>query len=95
MNHHHSRLSASDRLAAVEAYNRRRAERAAESAQIGLGDYVAAGLSAIGITKERAQAVASAVGAKDCGCRQRQAKLNEIGAKYLGLPTGSTPENMG
>lgn len=94
-----SRLSASDRAAAVEDYNRRRAQRAAEQAanppQPGLGDMVAAGLSAIGITKERAQAVASAVGVKDCGCRQRQAKLNELGSKYLGLPTGSTPENTG
>jgi hypothetical protein len=48
---------------------------------------VAAGLSAVGITKERAQAVASAVGVKDCGCRKRQAALNRLGEK-LGLPPG-------
>jgi len=56
---------------------------------------VAAGLAAVGITKDRAQAVATAVGVKDCGCAGRRAKMNELGAKYLGLPTGSTPENVG
>lgn len=56
----------------------------------GLGDMVASGLAAVGITKERAQAVASAVGVKDCGCRKRQAIANELGHKYLGLPPGST-----
>jgi hypothetical protein len=48
----------------------------------GLGDIVAAGLDAVGITKERVQAVASAVGVKDCGCRKRQDKLNELGRKF-------------
>lgn len=56
----------------------------------GLGDLVASGLAAVGITKERAQAVAAAVGVKDCGCRKRQAIANELGHKYLGLPPGST-----
>lgn len=46
----------------------------------GLGDMVAAGLSAIGITKER---VSKAVGG-DCGCSKRQEKLNELGRK-LGI----------
>lgn len=55
----------------------------------GLGDMVASGLAAVGITKERAQAVASAVGVKDCGCRGRQAALNKLGEK-LGLPPGQT-----
>ena len=50
----------------------------------GLGDLVADGLSAVGITKERAQAVASAVGIKDCGCGKRQAALNAVG-KRLGI----------
>ena len=54
----------------------------------GLGDMVADGLSAVGITKKRVQAVASAVGVKDCGCRGRQHKMNELGHKYLGLPAG-------
>ena len=43
----------------------------------GLGDMVAAGLSAIGITKER---VSKAVGG-DCGCSKRQEQLNELGRK--------------
>lgn len=43
----------------------------------GLGDMVAAGLSAIGITKERVSAVVGG----DCGCGARQQKLNELGRK--------------
>ena len=46
-------------------------------ARPGLGDMVAAGLSAIGITKER---VSKAVGG-DCGCSKRQQALNELGRK--------------
>lgn len=49
------------------------------SPRSGLGDYVAAGLSAIGITPER---VSAALGVKDCGCKQRQARLNELGRKF-------------
>ena len=56
-------------------------------AKPGLGDMVAAGLDAIGVTKERVQAVASAVGVKDCGCAKRQAALNRLGEK-IGLPPG-------
>ena len=48
----------------------------------GLGDYVAAGLSAVGITPER---VSAALGVKDCGCKKRAAKLNEWGEKVLGI----------
>lgn len=44
----------------------------------GLGDMVAAGLSAVGITKER---VSKALG-KPCGCAKRQEKLNELGRKF-------------
>ena len=62
--------------------------RAASNAS-GLGDMVASGLAAVGITKERAQAVASAVGVKDCGCAKRQAALNKLGEK-LGLPPGQS-----
>jgi hypothetical protein len=47
----------------------------------GLGDYVAAGLSAVGITPER---VSAALGVKDCGCKKRQARLNELGRR-LGI----------
>ena len=46
-------------------------------ARPGLGDMVASGLSAIGITKER---VSAAVG-KPCGCAKRQAALNELGRR--------------
>ena len=44
----------------------------------GLGDMVAAGLSAIGITPER---VSKAVGIKDCGCKKRQQQLNDLGRR--------------
>jgi hypothetical protein len=54
----------------------------------GLGDYVAAGLSAIGITKERVEAVVGG----PCGCDGRQAAMNAAGAKWLGLPPGSTAQ---
>jgi hypothetical protein len=43
----------------------------------GLGDMVAAGLSAVGITKER---VSNLVGG-DCGCAKRQEALNELGRR--------------
>ena len=47
----------------------------------GLGDMVAAGLSAVGITPER---VSAALGVKDCGCKKRQAALNALGRR-LGI----------
>jgi hypothetical protein len=55
----------------------------------GLGDLVATGLSVVGITKER---VSKLLGG-DCGCPERQQKLNELGHKYLGIgsPTPSGP----
>ena len=49
-------------------------------AKPGLGDMVAAGLAAVGITKER---VSKALG-KPCGCGKRQQRLNELGRK-LGI----------
>jgi hypothetical protein len=55
-------------------------------AKMGLGDYVAAGLSAIGVTKDRVEAVVGG----PCGCDGRQAAMNAAGAKWLGLPPGST-----
>ena len=56
----------------------------------GLGDMVATGLAAVGITKERAQAVANAVGVKDCGCAGRQEALNRAGyALGIGTPPAS------
>jgi len=52
----------------------------------GLGDMVAAGLDAIGITKERVEAFVGG----PCGCPERQAAMNAAGAKWLGLSPGST-----
>jgi hypothetical protein len=46
-------------------------------ARPGLGDMVAAGLSAIGITKDRVSALAGG----DCGCSKRQEQLNELGRR--------------
>lgn len=46
----------------------------------GLGDMVAAGLSAVGVTKER---VSKALG-KPCDCPKRQEWLNAVG-KLLGI----------
>lgn len=46
-------------------------------ARPGLGDMVAAGLAAVGITKER---VSKAIG-KPCGCAKRQESLNALGRK--------------
>lgn len=54
----------------------------------GLGDMVADGLASVGITKERVQAVAAAVGIGDCGCDKRKALLNKLGAELLGMPEG-------
>lgn len=51
------------------------------SSRQGLGDMVAAGLSAVGITPER---VSAALGVKDCGCKKRQQQLNAIGRR-LGI----------
>lgn len=55
----------------------RDARKTCESPKLGLGDMVAAGLSAIGITPER---VSKAVGG-DCGCTKRQEALNELGRR--------------
>jgi hypothetical protein len=52
----------------------------------GLGDYVAAGLSSIGITKERVEAVFGG----PCECSERQAAMNAAAAKWLGMSPGST-----
>jgi spermidine synthase len=44
----------------------------------GAGDLVERGLSAVGITQQRVQKLARAVGVKDCGCRKRKAALNRL-----------------
>jgi hypothetical protein len=53
---------------------------------MGLGDMVAAGLSVIGITKERVSALVGG----DCGCEQRQEWVNELG-RAVGIGTPKTP----
>ena len=65
---HRNRIPAHQQRAAI--YSR--------IAKPGLGDMVAAGLSAVGVTKER---VSKALG-KPCGCAKRQAKLNELGRRF-------------
>lgn len=58
----------------------------------GLGDIVAFAFASVGITKDRAQAVAQAVGLDDCGCEQRQQMLNEWGrAIGIGGPPPAAP----
>ena len=52
----------------------------------GLGDYVANALAAVGITKERVEAVVGG----PCGCSGRQAAMNAAAAKWLGMSPGST-----
>jgi hypothetical protein len=52
-----------------------------QPAKRGLGDMVAAGLSAVGITPEQ---VSAALGVKDCGCKKRQQQLNDLGRR-LGI----------
>lgn len=48
----------------------------------GLGDYVAAGLHKLGVTRQRYNRVKRAIGLNDnCKCGQRQRKLNELGYK--------------
>ena len=47
----------------------------------GLGDWVAAALAWLGITKTRADRVAKAVGRPSCGCAARQQRLNDLGKK--------------
>jgi len=54
----------------------------------GLGDMVAAGLSAVGITKQRVEAVVGG----PCGCAERQAALNELGRSLgIGTPPDAEP----
>lgn len=58
----------------------------------GLGDLVAAAFASVGVTKDRAQAVAQAVGVKDCGCGHRQQALNDLGYKVgIGTPPPAAP----
>ena len=56
----------------------------------GLGDHVADGLAAVGITKER---VSKLVG-RDCGCAKRQAALNAIGQKVTDFLRGTDGKKL-
>jgi hypothetical protein len=62
-----------------------------------LGDIVAAAFASVGITKDRAQAVAELAGLEDCGCERRRQRLNDLG-RMVGIggpPPPSAPENQG
>jgi len=45
----------------------------------GLGDVVASGLKAVGVTPERVARAMRTVGFKDCGCDKRRELLNKLG----------------
>jgi hypothetical protein len=64
----------------------------------GLGDLVAAAFASVGITKDRAQAVADLAGFEDCGCAKRQERLNELG-RIVGIggppPASDSPPPVG
>lgn len=51
----------------------------------GLGDLAAGALAAVGITKERVEAIVGG----PCGCDERAAAMNAFGEEWLGLPPGS------
>lgn len=54
----------------------------------GLGDMVAAGLSSVGITKDRVSAVVG----RGCGCAERQEWLNRLGRRLgIGGPLNQGP----
>lgn len=55
-----------------------RKPRDAVGKPMGLGDFVAAGLSFFGVTEERVSAVVGG----DCGCKKRQEALNKLGRKF-------------
>ena len=64
-----------------------------EPKPVGLGDMVAAGLEAIGITKAR---VSAALGVKDCGCGKRQEALNALGRTLgIGIPPAAADGEAG
>jgi hypothetical protein len=52
----------------------------------------------VGVTKDRAQAVAELAGFEDCGCAKRQERLNELG-RMVGIggppPAADSPPPVG
>lgn len=73
---------------------------AEEKKSVGLGDSIAKITNATGIDK-MAEGVAKAMGRKDCGCKKRQEKLNQMFPYNNGLeptqgedaPKGDTPQH--
>jgi hypothetical protein len=61
---------------------------AAPKPRPGLGDITASALAAVGLTKERVEAVVGG----PCGCDERQAWLNAAGEKWLGIGNPSPTE---
>lgn len=57
----------------------------------GLGDHVADGLAAVGITKER---VSRLTGKKDCGCKKRQELLNKLGQRVVDFVRGNNANQL-
>ena len=66
---------AAEKNALLELLRERYAD--APPARPGLGDMVSAGLAAVGITPERVSRVLG----RPCGCKERAAKLNELGRR--------------
>lgn len=62
----------------VDENHRSIADMRRKAVEIGLGDAVAMLFSSVGVTKERAKAVAQAFGFEDCGCAERQEALNAL-----------------
>lgn len=56
----------------------------------GLGDHVADGLAAVGITKERVRKVLG----RDCGCKKRQEMLNKLGQKVVDYVRGNNGDKL-
>ena len=73
---------------------------AEEKKSVGLGDSIAKITNATGIDK-MAEGVAKAMGRKDCGCKKRQEKLNQMFPYNNGTeptqgedaPKGDTPQH--
>jgi hypothetical protein len=59
--------------------------------RLGLGDYVASALDAVGITKERVEAVVGG----PCGCQERQDVMNEVWAKWRRAVRSASRKNTG
>ena len=64
----------------------------------GLGDVVAFAFASVGITVDRAQRVANAIGVRDCGCGRRREALNRLfpfGGPAAGSSSPATTDQSG